>query len=99
VSDLVVDGAGLQSLVDTLHGSADLLRQVTSALSAAGTAGLGRHDLDRAADHCASDLGYGIGVLNKAADTVAKQLEESIRVYAESDADLADLVHKAMTPS
>ncbi|MEO7195173.1 MAG: hypothetical protein ABIZ05_10170 [Pseudonocardiaceae bacterium] len=99
MADLTVDGAGLQNLVSMLRSFADDMHEATSSLGSTQASGLGHRKLESAADHFAGEWAYGIGQLRDASTTVAKQLDDGIRVYGECDAQLADELRKAMKTS
>lgn len=99
MADLVVKGSELDGLVQALKTAADAMHEATSALAAAGTSGLGHHELDSAADHFSHEWGYGIGQLRKASTNVAEQLADGITFYDGADRQLSDQLRKAVKKS
>lgn len=91
MSDLLVDVSVLERVHSALEDAAGNLAHLRKRLANASACDLGDRRIDRAAERFFERWGYGTRRLGEAADVVARQVDEALRVYAEADDELANV--------
>lgn len=91
MSDLFVDVSVLDRLRGALGGAAEDLGDLGRQLARASARQLGSRSLDEAAEEFFERWRYGTEQLGEAADVVAQQVDEALRVYRAADGRLAEV--------